>query len=201
MAQALRAATIALALKHWPTKVHIQPVTTGIETPLYPITPASVACKTTTVVVTSTNSNGAITTITTALTAKTDITTKNSLGFTVVATSTYVSIAIATTTPTLQTETSPACAQDNNTYYMAGGYAYEIHCGFDFYGSDFSGLQTDNLADCLLACSDYTSEAGLYGAIGASSVAASSQSPGNDCCLKYGIHGIDDENPGVPSSC
>lgn len=162
----------------------------------------------------SANSNGAVTTFTTTLTypsipatgsrqlgpviVETEITTTDSRESTVVATSTYVSVATATTTPTLPTETTATCPQDNSTYYVAGGYTYEIYWGFDFYGSDLPHLRTDKLADCLLACFDYTPETGPYGAGGASWVAASFQTATNKCYLKYGEYEVNNRIPEFP---
>ena len=170
---------------------------------------------TATIAYTTTNSNGVVTTLTTTstypiipttgspqsgpVTLETKLTTTNSRGSTIAVTSTYASITTAITTPPLPIETTATCPQDNNTYYVAGGYTYEIYCGFDFYGSDLPDLQTDNLADCLLACSNYTPEAGPYGAGGASCVAATWQSAGNNCYRKYGIYEVNNEDPGVAS--
>ncbi|CAF9935612.1 MAG: hypothetical protein ALECFALPRED_006496 [Alectoria fallacina] len=190
-------------------------VTTGIETSIYPISPAFVASGTATAVVMSANSNGAVTSFTTTstypsipatgsrqlgpVTVETEITTTDSRGSTIVATSTYVSVATATTTHYLSTEITATCPQDNSTYYVAGEYTYEIYWGFDFYGSDLPDLRTDNLADRLLACSDYTPETGPYGAAGASCVAASFQTAGNKCYLKHGEYEINNRIPEFPA--
>ena len=163
----------------------------------------------------SANSNGAVTSFTTTstypsipatgsrqlgpVTVETEITTTDSRGSTIVATSTYVSVATATTTHYLSTEITATCPQDNSTYYVAGEYTYEIYWGFDFYGSDLPDLRTDNLADRLLACSDYTPETGPYGAAGASCVAASFQTAGNKCYLKHGEYEINNRIPEFPA--
>lgn len=110
-------------------------LTTGIETSIYPIIPASVAFGTTTVVVTSTDSNGAPITFTTItsihsiistiespqpapLSVGTDSTTTNSLESTVVTTSTYVSTTTGTETSTYPTIPASVASVSSGTTTM-----------------------------------------------------------------------------------
>lgn len=182
-------------------------VTTGIQTSMYPIVPAHLASGTTTVFVTSTDPNGTVHSLITtstypiipstgspqpsSTTVESEITSTNSQGSDVLATSTYIGIINATTvlstdtgsfpTPTLSLATtgspttatnsgaeptysnvSPTCG-NNNTYYVDRfGLRYDIRCGLNLNDVDVSlQAHADTFEGCIQYCTLLKSCAGV----------------------------------------
>ena len=87
----------------------------------------------------------------------------------------------------LSATTGVTCPEDDQKTFSTGNDTYQILCSEGYNGYDLTGTHTDNVADCLAACSAYVPSGDLLGygpCAGASYLASFAD---NNCFFKYNV--------------
>lgn len=85
----------------------------------------------------------------------------------------------------LSATTGVTCPEDDQKTFSTGSDTYQILCSEGYNGYDLTGTHTDNVSDCLAACSTYVPSGDLlsYGPCAGASFLASFAD--NNCFFKY----------------